>query len=156
MRPWVLLLALACGGRGSRRLEGRYDLGDPGAGWVTVQPGGADRAWRNEALAATLYADSSCGERFDDAALPRLHASLTAGVAGAVVREEPRTVDGREALLRIQDGRLDGVDVRVGVLVLKKDACLYDLVYIAPPSSFDKGLPAFEALISAFKTQVSP
>ncbi len=162
MRALVLVLGVSlafiqgCGARRSAaRLEGSYTLGDPGEGWDRVRPGGADQAWHNRALGATLYADSNCGERFDDAALARLHDSLLGGVAGDPLREEVRTVDGREALLRVFDGAVDGVPIRVGALILKKDVCTYDLVYIAPPDRFDAGLSGFEAMIAAFRARVA-
>lgn len=149
-----LLLLAACGAhRGAARLEGQYSLGDPGAGWTRVRPGGADQAWHNSKLGATIYADSNCGERFDDSPLGRLHESLVGGVAGKPEREETRTLDGREALLRVVDGRVDGVPIRVGAVVLKKDACTYDMVYIASPERFDEGMDAFERVLSAFQAK---
>lgn len=152
MRPLLLMLALlaGCAGHSGRRLEGHYSLGDPGAGWRAVRPGSADKAWYNADLSASIYADSNCGARYDDAPLSRLIDSLALGVVGETVREEPRTLDGREALLRVFDGRLDGVAVRVGALALKKDRCVYDVVYIAPPTKFDAGEAAFEAVVSDF------
>lgn len=156
MRAWVLLLLLGCGAnRAAHRLEGRYDLGDPGAGWKRVRPGGADQAWHNAELGATIYADSNCGERYDDAALPSLLNALALGVvADGPAREEPRELDGREALLRVVEGRLDGVPVRIGAVVAKKDECVYDVVYIAPPARFEQGWDAFERVIAAFRTRV--
>ncbi len=152
MRALLLALLLAgCGARrGAARLEGRYTLGDPGEGWVQVRPGGADQAWHNAALGATIYADSNCGERFEDSPLKRLHEGLLGEISGEPLREELRTLDGREALLRVSEGAVDGVPLRLGALILKKDACLYDVVYIAPPASFDAGFPAFEAVFGAF------
>jgi hypothetical protein len=152
-RLLALALAAGCGGHSGRGLEGRYDLGAPGDGWHVVQPGGADKAWYNADLSASIYADSNCGARYDDAPLGRLIDSLSLGVAGQKVREEARNLDGREALLRVFDGSLDGVAVRVGALALKKDKCVYDVIYIAPPANFDAGEAAFEAVVSAFSAR---
>lgn len=150
----ILALALGCAGnRQARRLEGLFDLGDPGGGWERVPAGGADQAWYNAEISGAIYADSNCGQRYDDAPLGRLIDSLGLGIVGAVSREEERSVDGRAALLRVVEGTLDGVPVRVGALVLKKDLCVYDLVYIAPPASFDRGMDGFEAVIGAFHTR---
>lgn len=153
----ALLIATGCAGnRAARRLEGHYDLGAPGQGWRRVKPGGADEAWVNRQLHATLYADSNCAQRFDDDLLPRLLDRLTLGLGGGdPLREEPRTLDGRDALLRVVDGQMDGVAVRVGALVAKKDFCVYDLVYVAPPGSFDNGWSDFESVISGFRTRGS-
>ena len=77
MRSWALSVALClivlplvgCAGRQASRLEGRYTLGDPGDGWRSVRPGGADFAWYNESLRATLYGDSNCADRYEDGPL---------------------------------------------------------------------------------------
>ena len=149
----ALLLLAGCAGHSGRSLEGRYSVGDPGPGWQQVRPGGADKAWYNADLSAAIYADSNCGARYDDAPLDRLIDSLSLGVVGQTLREERRTLDGREALLRVFDGQLDGVAVRVGALALKKDRCVYDVIYIAPPTQFDAGDSAFQAVISAFSAR---
>lgn len=151
-----LLVAGCAGNRAARRLEGRYDLGAPGQGWRRVAPGSADDAWINNNLHATIYTDSNCAKRFDDDLLTRLLDRLTLGIgAEAPLREEPRALDGRDALLRVVDGNLDGVPVRVGAMVAKKDFCVYDLVYMAPRGSFEDGWSAFEAVIAGFRTRGS-
>ena len=151
IRP--LLLAALLAGCGPKRLgdEGRYDLGDPGAGWQRVSAGGADKAWHNEALSATIYADSNCLDRYEDSALPDLITHLTFGIAqGEPLRAEELQLDGRAALRRHYAGTLDGVAITLGALTTKRDQCTYDLLYIAPPKRFDEGLPAFDAVIAGF------
>ena len=149
------LLAFGCGGaRAARKLEGRYDIGAPGEGWRAVRSGGADHAWNNRDLSATLYVDSNCAERYEDDALDGLLNSLVRGIArGAPLTETPGTLDGRDALTRTWDGALDGVAVRVAASVSKKDFCTYDIVYIAPPSKFDAGLAAMDAVASGFRSR---
>ncbi|MCK6502885.1 hypothetical protein L6R53_05730 [Myxococcota bacterium] len=162
LRPsWPLLAALAllalpacAGGRHARRLEGRFELGQPGDTWTRVKPGGADQAWYHGGLSASIYADSNCATRFDDRPLDKLAQAAVYGVAtSAPLRTEDRTIDGRDGHLRVVDGRIDGVTVRIGVAVLKKDECVYDLVYMAPPTTFDTGWDAFEQVIGGFRTR---
>ena len=150
-----LVLAAGCfGNREARRLEGRYDLGDPGSGWVRVRPGGADYAWFNEDLSATIYGDSNCATRFDDDLLEDLVGRLTFGLtASDPLLSEPRVLDDRAALMAVVEGDLDGVAVKIGAVVTKKDGCVYDLVYTAPPATFDQGLDAFEAVAGQFRTR---
>lgn len=153
----VLALATlpACASsRQARRLEGRFELGDPGANWARVKPGGADQAWFHGGLMASIYADSNCATRFDDRPLDKLAQAAVYGVATSqALRQEDRTIDGRDGHLRVVDGRIDGVVVRIGVAVLKKDDCVYDLVYMAPPTTFDSGWDAFEQVIGGFRTR---
>lgn len=159
--PVVLVLAALCAtgclsreAREARRLEGNYSLGDPGPGWDRVAPGGADHAFRHPGLGAVIYADSNCGVRYDDSPLPKLAERLTFGVD----QDEPTftaegQVDGRASYTRRSAGALDGVPVELGVTVLKKDGCVYDVVLIAPPgSSFEQAWPSFQGVVDGFRT----
>ena len=157
---WLVLAGLAllggcapkAGGQGNPNTEGRYRLGDPGRGWERVEPGSADRAWHHAGISGALYADSNCGRRFEDGKLEALTTHLTFGVArGTPERSEPRTLDGRSALVQVISGEVDGVGVKVGSMVTKKNACLYDVLYVAPPATFEQGWPAFLALIEGFE-----
>jgi len=65
--------------------------------------------------------------------------------------------DGREAMRSILRAKLDGVPLQYDILVMKKDGCLYDLVYVAPPDRFatalveavEENLERIDALVSA-------
>ena len=142
------------GGRAARKLEGHYDLSTPGTGWSPVKPGSADHAWFNADLDASIYADSNCGNRFVDGTLDAVSTHLTTGVTtGAPLRDEHLTLANRDALLRVSDGGIDGVAMRIGSVVMNKDSCTYDLVYVAPPDHFDAGWPAFQATFASLATR---
>lgn len=156
----VALAAVTVGGcmpasyRQARRLEGRYEVGDPGAGWSRVAPGGADHAWFNDALGATIYTDSNCGPRYQDLRATDLATELEAGLAERVTeRDEARVVMDREAVLRVHQGTIDGVPVRIATLVVNRDACTYDALFIAPPEGFEAGWPAYESVIDGLRAR---
>lgn len=157
MRRLALALALLAGcaaRRGGRtsESEGRYRVGAVADGWERVSPGGADKAWYNTALLATIYADSNCDKRHDDSALSDAMRHLTAGLrVSAPLREESLRLSNREALLRVYDVTLDGVALRMGVVVLNKNVCTYDMVYLAPAGRFDDGWPDFVGVVSGFE-----
>jgi hypothetical protein len=157
MRLLLLTILFGCGPKASRtaaKAEGRYSVASPTGDWSRVNPGGADKAWFHTELGASIYFDSNCMARFDDGRLQDLITHLTFGLAqDEPVREESMTLDGREALLRVYDGALDGVPVRVGAVVIKKDRCLYDGLYIAAPVNFEDGWGAFVEVVSGFKTR---
>jgi hypothetical protein len=50
-------------------------------------------------------------------------------------------------------GEIYGVGVKLGSMVTKKNACLYDVLYVAPPATFAQGWPAFLALVNGFEAQ---
>lgn len=146
-----LLPGCAAGPARARRLEGRYTLPAPGDGWVAVKPGGADHAWYNAALGAAIYADSNCGPRYVESRTEDLATELTAGLREVITeRDEVRAFGGREGLIRVHLGKLDGVPVRLALGVMNRGACTYDLALIAPPERFDAGWTAYEAVLAGF------
>ncbi len=155
-----LSLLLGCGGSrkplatgGPTASEGRYVTGKPGKGWSKVAPGGADRAWFNRSTGATIYFDSNCKARFEDKPLADLITHLTFGMAnGDPLREEDLTLGGRAALLRVYSGEVDGVDVQIGAVVIKKNSCIYDALYITSPAAFEGGMPRFRRVLKGFKS----
>lgn len=154
---WILLLvagAAACTPRAvrvARRMEGRYEIGDPGEGWTRVDPGGADHAWRQAATGAVIYTDSNCGTRYADVRLAALMDQLLHGIEEpSVLSEQMLDLDRREALYRQLRGNLDGVRVGVAAVTLKKGACSYDFVQIGPPAGL--GTEAFFSVLDGFTT----
>jgi len=160
LRHALLVLALpallqGCASRGTRvakREEGRYQTGAPRTdGWQRVKPGGADKAWWNATLDATIYADSNCGARFQDDKLSTLADHLFYGLTSLEeVMKETFALDDRDAVLEIKKGRLDGVWVQVGAVVLNKGSCTYDFVYVSTPESYAKGDADFRAVYQGF------
>jgi len=154
----VLAAAVLCvscsASRKSRRLEGRYVTSDPGSGWRAVKPGGADNAWLNDDLGASIYTDSNCGVRYEDNELRILAERLTLGLENEIeVSSEESMLDGRTAFTRRVRGGIDGVAVELAATVIKKDLCVYDFVVIAPPSSFDAAWRDYTAARDGFRTR---
>jgi hypothetical protein len=150
----VALTLLGCAPAAHRqaaRLEGRYDLGDPGAGWKRASAGGADRAWLDKDSGAALYADSNCTPRFDELHSGALASELLAGLQDVkTLSEGELRLAGRVGVRRTHAASLDGVPVKLGVAVLNRDACTYDVVLVAPPSAFESALPAWERVLEGF------
>ncbi|MFZ5482047.1 MAG: hypothetical protein ACOZNI_35125 [Myxococcota bacterium] len=151
----LLLMWTACmpaSHRQAKRLEGRYDVPPPGKGWHLVEPGGADHAWFNKELGAVIYTDSNCGPRFDELAAEDLATELVAGLREEErIRDETIALAGREGVLRVHRGKLDGVPMQLGFVVINRDACTYDFTYLASPDTFDAGFEAWEKVWRGFR-----
>ena len=155
MRPHVWLplsLALGCGPKKKNTpKKARYTVGSPGDTWRAQSPGSADQSWFHPKRASVIYTSANCGKRYEDGRLEDLSTHLTFGIAsGEPLREEHTRLDSREALIRVYDGQLDGIAVRLGAVVTKKHDCLYDLLYIAPPVHFDVGWSDFVQVVEGF------
>lgn len=158
--PLILLAAVLAGCTAGRYGGGvyanrwtRFRIEEPGDGWRRVRTRGAGVAFRNEGLGAAIYVDDSC-RQFEDAPLPVLANHLFFGFTEVEVEEVREMVlDRRAAHRRVVRGRLDGVRVRVAATVMKKGHCVYDLVYISPPETFERGLAAYEAVVRSFRVE---
>ncbi len=64
----------------------------------------------------------------------------------------PIPFDGREALHGRLTAKLDGVPMGYDLFVLRKDGCIYDFVYVAPPARVAEGVPGFEHFVQGFHT----
>ncbi len=64
--------------------------------------------------------------------------------------------DGREALHTLLRAKLDGVPMQYDIYVMKKDGCVYDLVYVAPPGHFADGAADFERFATGLRTSATP
>jgi hypothetical protein len=134
--------------------EGRYRTGEPTTPWKKVPPGSADKAWVNADDSAAIYADSNCGRRYSDESLEGMLDHLTAGIAqGDPIDEQQLRLADREALIRIWQASLDGVSLQLGALILKRNDCIYDVLYIAPEASFERNWAEFERVFQGFQVE---
>ncbi|MBI1949074.1 MAG: hypothetical protein HYS27_25525 [Deltaproteobacteria bacterium] len=153
----LTLLSTACCATGGELVNGSYHdakvsyrLAEPGEGWRRLDLAAANVAWFNDALAASLMTNSHC-EGVKDAPLTGLTEDLLIGLTDrVVVSQQTRPCSRREALETIVSGKLDGVDRKLALLVLKKDGCVYDIVLGAGPEHFDAALVAFARVRDGF------
>ena len=125
----------------------------PSSKWFEVQEGGADFAWYNKDIYGSIYVDSNCKQKFEDRPLKDSYLSLTQGIIiGQPLQQNIRIIDNREALFTIQNGNIDGIAIRLASIVMSKDECLYDFLYIAPPDVFDTGLKDFLYAVQSFRS----
>ena len=110
------------------------------SGWRGIRIDGADLAFRDDAHGGSVLVDVHCGERDGDAPLSVLTEHLIMGTTDRSI-ESDSTIpfDGREAMRTTLTAKLDGVPMRYDIFVMKKDGCVHDVVYVAPPAQFAEG-----------------
>ncbi len=142
---------------GSKTIELRYQPGELGAGWQESPSATGDIALYSQELGATIYADSSCGSRYEDAPLPVLLNHLLFGFTEVELSDErDRDLAGRASLTREASARLDGVQVEVAATVTKNGPCVFDLVFIGPPGSLRNGESHYEQFLSGLTVEYQP
>ena len=121
----------------------------------------ADAAWNNSATGSTIAYQSNCGDT-SDAPLESIATDLFTGFEQSKeLRNERIPFDGREALDKEIEGKVDGVMTRVHAIIYKKNRCSYVLTFVALTKSLvaDNGHKAaingdvsqFEKFAASFK-----
>jgi hypothetical protein len=123
--------------------------------WKPMSRSEAALAFRDETGGRSILVNARCGQDEDDVPL----ASLTQHLFISFTRreiEDQKVVpfDRREALHTVLTADLDGVPMRYDVWVMKKDGCVYDILYFAPPAQFERGRAAFARFVEGFTTEV--
>lgn len=160
---FIALVLPACDHAGAfedgvlRKGDVTVHVGPIPAQWRRVHVEGADLAFRDDARAASAMFDVRCGRRDGDGPLSALTAQLLMGTTQRdFVSEEVVPFDGREALHTTLRAKLDGVPMQYDIYVMKKDDCVYDLVYVAEPDRFTAGAPDFERFATGLHAASPP
>jgi hypothetical protein len=153
------LALLACSG--GAHWDGRvfhagrasFHTGPVPASWDRVSVQGSMLAFHDRASGGSANVYARCGQDGDDVPLSALTKHLLIGFTERNFREEQKIpMDGREALHTVVEAKLDGVPMVLSIYVLKKDGCVYDLVWVAPPENFQAGIAGFDAFVAGFGT----
>ncbi|MDP2344639.1 MAG: hypothetical protein Q8O67_27060 [Deltaproteobacteria bacterium] len=147
----VVAVVAGCWGNTGSYVERRfqddhvnYNTGEPGPEWKRVILESTNVAWHNPTLAAGILVNSHC-EGVKDAPLEGLTGELMMGsTEREVLSQVLKPFSGREALETIARAKIDGVLRQRALFVLKKDGCVYDVVYDAPPDRFADGLADYQ------------
>lgn len=163
MRLTVLRIFIAAACACAPKFDGRVYRGDGFAfavpplspTWRPLRDRDAALAYREPESQATVLVNARCGLSTDDVPLASLtHHLFIDFTKRSIDAQEVVPLDGREAMHTRMSALLDGVPMRYDVWVMKKDGCVYDLLYFAPPETFERGLPRFDALVRGFTTAV--
>ena len=163
MKRWLPLLLSLClplaacapgeawDGRVYHAGRASFRVGPAGASWERIDVPGAMLSFRDERASGTVSVYGRCGRDADDVPLAALTGHLLIGFTErTVVSQELVPLDGREALRTLVQAKLDGVPVALDVYVLKKDGCVFDLVWVSPPERREVGAASFEAFVAGF------
>ncbi|MBS1961008.1 MAG: hypothetical protein JST04_02245 [Bdellovibrionales bacterium] len=112
-----------------------------------------DLAFQSKRTSAIISLNSSCREgRESIGDLAPYMKELLLGMREVTEREETtRRIDGIEALQTIVAGTLAGEHTKIHAIVLSKEGCVYDLMYISRPERYPTHEGDFNRFVSSLK-----
>ncbi len=133
-----------------------YRLGvPPESNWRRVGFAENDLAWVSK-TGHVISTNATC-QGHGDAPLEVLTQHLLFGFSDREQKEQKlEALDGRESLHSKYDAKLDGVEVEIELVVMKKNGCVHDFSYISPLHHADLFQADFDALIAGFVQEKSP
>jgi hypothetical protein len=130
-----------------------FRTGPVAPSWERVSVEGAMLAFHDKESGGSLNVYARCGVDGEDVPLGALTKHLLIGFTERTTLEEKIVpMDGREAMHTVVNAKLDGVPLTLSIYVLKKNGCVYDLVWVAPTERFQAGIQGFEAFVAGFGT----
>lgn len=151
---------LSCGGpsfdgRIYRNDDMAFRIGSLPPSWREIRVDGALLAFRDESAQATIAVNGRCGVDGDDVPLSALTHHLFLHFTDRDVTKQTRvSLDGREALETELVAELDGVPRRFLVVVLKKDGCVYDFMWIGANPAEHASSDSFRRFVNGFSTEI--
>ena len=130
-----------------------YRVTLPGADWSVAVESKADLELRHHDGTGAMLANAQCDDHTRSRSADLLLGHLLIGLRDrATIEQEEISLNGRRAVRRVLDGRLNVADAptRVEAYVMKDERCVYDFVYAAPPPSFDAGRAEFRRFVESF------
>ncbi len=126
----------------------KLHVGDDANSTETLQ---ADIAYENPDTGAMISLSTLC-RKYNTTSLRELSLSLVRGIDDRQVRkEEERLISGVHALDTTYEGLVDKVHLLIHTVVLVKDYCTYDFIYVAVPSREKNSAETFEQFIQSFR-----
>jgi len=131
----------------------RYRIGPVPADWHQVNLNESDLAWVTSPSTYAFWVNSTCKE-YEDVPLVALNRQLLIGFTDVQkLAQRTDSLDGREALLSHYIAKIDGMPRELGLVVVKKDRCIYDFAYVAPVGGYGVHAGEFQALFNGFASE---
>jgi hypothetical protein len=128
-----------------------YIVGPLDDSWRLVHQESAAAGWFNDRAGAIIASNASCHDDAEAAPLGALTRQLLVGYTERrILDEEMVPFAQREAQRTHLIAKLDGVPMELEIYVLRRDGCVFDLSYAAPPGSFAVAAPDFARFVAGF------
>lgn len=114
----------------------------------------SDVAFQSKGTASIVSLNSACREskEYENKDLRSLTNVLLLGASDVTLRDEQDlTVSGTPALQTTIKGTINGEKIMLRTVVIKRRSCVYDLVYVARPQTFDAHVEDFSHFVASLR-----
>lgn len=138
-------------GRVFVRHDSTYSVGILPEGWEQMKTRVRAISFYNAQFKSSISTDAFCGRGVGDRRIDALGGEVASALENrTIVSESPFELDGRGALRQRVKGSLDGVPVLLDLVVVRKDACVFDFYAVTPPAGDPQVAADFEGFYGAF------
>jgi hypothetical protein len=128
-----------------------FEVPLPGDAWQSVADEPSVLTLAHTQLAAGITISVTC-DHARDVPLDILTRHLFFGFKHMeVLQQTPQALNGVPTLETVARARLDGREVQLHSYVIRRDGCIYDMVYFARPQDYPHGAPSFERMMAGFR-----
>ena len=137
-----------------------YLVAPPSAPWHKLSVGEdsnsidamkADLAYENPQTGAIISLNSLC-RKYSGSSLDSLTNNLVRGIENREVISRKETIlDGQKALDTSFKGTVDKVDIMIRTVVMAKDSCTFDFIYVVIPKREGNNRGDFDTFLASFK-----
>lgn len=139
---------------GSQRMcQGKhcYRTGQLASQWQVVHAEQASVSYFNPDLHAIIESNASCRDDADTTPLEAVTTRLLNGYTDANYRKSEKVPRiSREVLHSVIEAKLEGAPMMLDLYVIKRQGCIFDLSFAAPPAQFSAGSTAFAQFVQGF------
>lgn len=113
--------------------------------------GGADKAWQSSKTGSTIAFNSHC-EKGRDMSLEGLQKGILNGIENfKIEKRSSYSIKGGEGERISGTGTAEDIEIKMDIVIMRKETCSYDLVYISRAKAFSQELAHFEKFLERFK-----
>lgn len=142
--------------------SGHYTVTPPGEPWKSIPVSEntdvvdalkADLAYEDMRTGAIISLNSLC-RKYANASLDELSRNLVLGIKDkSVISEREFEIDGVPAKDTVIRGEVENSKVQIRTVVLKKNFCTYDLIFVASPERVSMSERFFDEFVKSFKVE---
>lgn len=123
----------------------------PATPYSQIKNDNVDFVWQNSKNGNSLAFLSECSEQHDPALKTIEAENLSALSNIQIIDSKNETYNDRESLQLTTDGQVDGIPIRMSLVIFKKNSCSFTITYVGRQKHFASDLAVFKTFKENFK-----